>query len=57
MLIAGRGIPKNSDMGLNMLVDGYRNAFARFCQGEYDCMLASYAVRMGDACRDGLLTQ
>jgi hypothetical protein len=55
LLISGRGTVKNIDMGLNMLVDGYRNAFLEFCDGFTDNKLADFALRMGNACRDGLI--
>lgn len=55
MLIYGRGIPKNIDMGLNMLIEGYRDSLARFCDGDFECKFADYALRMGNVCRDNLV--
>ena len=55
MLIYGNGIPRNIDMGLNMIIDGYKDAMIRFCDGEYDCKFADYALRMGNVCRDRLV--
>ena len=55
MLINGLGTRKNSDMGLNLIVDGYQEAMADFCDGNYDNKLADYALRMGNACRDNLI--
>ena len=55
MLIYGRGVPKNIDVGLNMLIDGYKDACARFCEGDYECKFADYAFRMGNVCRDRLV--
>lgn len=55
MLIAGKGTVKNLDMGLNLIVDGYRNAMNDFCDGNFGCHLADYALRMGNACCDDLI--
>lgn len=55
MLIAGKGTVRNLDMGLNMIVDGYRDSMNDFCDGHFDNKLADYAFRMGNACRDGLI--
>lgn len=55
MLIAGLGTTKNIDMGMNLIVEGYRDALERFCEGEYDCKFADFALRMGNICRDGLV--
>ncbi|MBQ9814276.1 MAG: sel1 repeat family protein [Lachnospiraceae bacterium] len=55
MLIEGRGTTKNIDMGMNLIVEGYRDALQRFCEGEYDCKFADYALRMGNICRNGLV--
>lgn len=55
MLLAGKGTVKNIDMGLNMIVDGYRDSFNDFNNGHYDNMLPEYALRMGNACRDDLI--
>ena len=55
MLIAGKGTTKNVDMGINLIVDGYRDCLMRFCDGEYECKFADYALRMGNLCRDGLI--
>ena len=55
MLIYGRGTPQNIDVGLNMIIDGYKDSCSRFCRGEYDCKFADYALRMGNICRDRLV--
>ena len=55
MLINGLGTRRNLDMGLNLIVDGYQEAMADFCEGNYDNKLADYALRMGNACRDNLI--
>ncbi|MBE6017314.1 MAG: sel1 repeat family protein [Lachnospiraceae bacterium] len=55
MLLAGKGTVKNIDMGLNLIVDGYRDSFNDFCWGHYDNMFPEYALRMGNACRDDLI--
>lgn len=55
MLIHGHGTVKNLDMGLNLLIDGYKNAIFEFCHGEYGCKFAEYALYMGDACTEGLI--
>ncbi|MBR3644019.1 MAG: hypothetical protein IKN57_10980, partial [Parasporobacterium sp.] len=55
MLIHGEGTAKNIDMGLNLLVDGYRNAQFDFCHGNYDCRFAEYAQHMGDCCLEGII--
>ena len=55
MLIHGQGTVRNIDMGLNLLVDGYRNALYDFCRELFDCHLAEYAVHMGDCCQEGVI--
>ncbi len=55
MLIDGKGVPRNVDMGLNLLVDGYRRTLEEFCQGHYDSKFADFALRMGNVARDGLI--
>lgn len=55
MLIYGRGVPANVDVGLNMIIDGYKDSCERFCSGEYECKFADYALRMGNICRDRLV--
>lgn len=55
MLIHGLGTVKNIDMGLNLLVDGYRNALYEFCHGTFDCRFAEYAMRMGECCMEGII--
>lgn len=55
MLIYGNGTPQNVDMGLNMIIDGYKDTLLRFCGGEYECNFADYALRMGNICRDRLV--
>lgn len=55
MLIHGRGTVKNIDMGLNLLVDGYRNCLYDFCREIFDCRFAEFAMHMGDCCLDGVI--
>lgn len=55
MLLAGKGTVKNIDMGLNLIVDGYRDSLNDFNWGHYDNMFPEYALRMGNACRDDLI--
>ena len=55
MLIGGLGVPKNIDMGLNIIADGYGSCMEHFCEGDYANKLADYALRMGDACRNDLV--
>ena len=55
MLVYGRGTPRNVDIGLNMIIDGYKDSLERFCNGEFDCKFAEYALRMGNICRDRLV--
>ena len=55
MLIHGQGTVKNLDMGLNLLVDGYRNSLYDFCREYYDCHFAEYALHMGDSCMEGII--
>ena len=55
MLISGQGTVKNIELGLNMIVEGYKDALLRFNDGEYDNKFADYALRMGNACRDHLI--
>ena len=55
MLIRGQGTVKNIDMGLNLLVDGYRNCLYDFCREIYDCRFAEFAMHMGDCCLDRVI--
>lgn len=55
MLIHGQGTVKNVDMGLNLLVDGYRNCLYDFCREIFDCRFAEFAMHMGDCCLDGVI--
>ncbi len=55
MLIYGRGTEKNIDMGLNMIIDGYRDTLYDFCHGIYESKFADYALRMGNVCSDNLI--
>lgn len=55
MLISGNGTTKSIDMGINMIVEGYRATLDDFCFGEYDSKFADYALRMGNICRDKLI--
>lgn len=55
MLIHGQGTVRNIDMGLNLLVDGYRNAQFEFCHGSFDCRFAEYAQHLGDCCLEGII--
>lgn len=55
MLLHGQGTVKNIDMGLNMLVDGYRASQYDFCKGYYDTRFAEYAMHMANCCMEGLI--
>ena len=55
MLIYGRGTPQNIDVGLNLIIDGYKDTCAMFCEGDLECKFADYALRMGNICRDRLV--
>ena len=55
MLIHGQGTVKNIDMGLNLLVEGYRNALYDFCREDFECRFAEYAAHMGACCMEGLI--
>lgn len=55
MLLRGQGTKKNIDMGLNMIVEGYRATLNEFTSGNYECKFADYALRMGNICRDRLI--
>lgn len=55
MLIHGQGTVKNIDMGLNLLVDGYRNSLYEFCHGNHECRFAEYAQHMGSCCLEGVI--
>ena len=55
MLIHGQGTVKNIDMGLNLLVDGYRNCLYDFCRETFDCRFSEFAMHMGDCCLDGVI--
>ncbi|MCF0228379.1 MAG: sel1 repeat family protein [Parasporobacterium sp.] len=55
MLIYGRGTVRNLDTGMNLIVDGYKDAMMRFCDGEYDNRFPDYAYRMGNICRENLI--
>ena len=55
MLIEGLGTVRNIDMGMNLIVDGYKDTMFRFSDGEYDNRFAEYAFRMGNICRKNLI--
>lgn len=55
MLIHGMGTQKNVDMGINLIVDGYKDTYDRFCDGEYSNKFADYALRMGNICLEKLI--
>ena len=55
MLISGLGIPKNTEMGLNILAAGYQDCLDEFESGTYTGKLAEYALRMGNASREGMI--
>ena len=55
MLIHGKGTVKNIDMGLNLIVDGYRDTLQRFGYGEYDNRFADYAYHMGKICSENII--
>ncbi len=55
MLIHGQGTVKNLDMGLNLLVDGYRNSSYDLCREYFDCHFAEFALHMGECCLEGLI--
>ncbi|MCQ2512428.1 MAG: hypothetical protein MJ092_03475 [Lachnospiraceae bacterium] len=55
MLIYGQGVRKNVDMGMEMLVNGYRQTSEDMCRSVFESRFAEYAMRMGDACRNGLI--
>jgi len=55
MLIHGTGVRKNVDMGMEMLVTGYRETLIDICQGNFDSRFAEYAYRMGIASKEGLI--
>ena len=55
MLIHGQGTVKNVDMGMNLIVDGYKDTLQRFSEGEYDNRFADYAYYMGMICRENII--
>ena len=55
MLIHGTGVRKNVDMGIEMLVTGYRETTDDICHGIFESRFAEYAFRMGEACEENLL--
>jgi len=55
MLIHGEGTVKNVDMGMNLIVDGYKDTLQRFSEGEYDNRFADYAFFMGKICREDII--
>ena len=55
MLIYGKGTIRNIDMGLNLIVDGYRETMFQFSSGEYENRFADYAFRMGNVCRENMI--
>lgn len=55
MLIHGQGTIKNVDMGMNLIVDGYKDTLQRFSDGEYDNRFADYAYYMGKICRENII--
>ncbi|MCF0141987.1 MAG: sel1 repeat family protein, partial [Parasporobacterium sp.] len=55
LMIYGMGTPKNVDLGLDILIDGYKHAYTEFCEGHYDNKFADFALRMGHACKNNLI--
>ncbi len=55
MLIHGRGVKKNIDMGLSMIADGYKASQEEFCQGHIENKFAEYAILMGNSCKEKLI--
>ncbi len=55
MLIHGMGTQKNIDMGINLIIDGYKDSLDRFCDGEFSNKFADYALRMGNICMEKLI--
>lgn len=55
MLVHGKGTVKNIDMGLNLIIDGYREALFQFSDGEFENRFAEYAFYMGNVCRENLI--
>lgn len=55
MLIHGEGTVRNIDMGMNLIVDGYRDTLLRFGYGEYDNRFAEYAYYMGKVCMENIV--
>ena len=57
MLISGKGVARNVELGIKLIIDGYTETLHDFCKGFYDCKFADYALRMGDICRDRLVNE
>ena len=55
MLIHGQGTVKNIDMGINLIVDGYKENLFRFSEGDYMGHFADYAMRMGNICSENII--
>jgi len=55
MLIHGKGTVRNIDVGINLIVDGYKESLIRFSEGEYMGRFADYALRMGNICRENII--
>lgn len=55
MLIEGKGTAQNIDMGMSLIINGYRRCMHDFCGGDHTNALAEYAFRMGNICRDSLV--
>lgn len=56
MLIYGRGTARNPELGIKLIIDGYADTMHDFCMGYYDNKFADYALRMGNICRDKLVS-
>lgn len=55
MLVHGRGVKRNVDMGLSMITEGYKSSLEEFCQGHYGNKFAEYAILMGNSCKEKLI--
>lgn len=52
--IAGKGVPKNEEIAVRLIVQVYRESRDEFLSGDHLCKFADAALRMGYLYRDGI---
>ena len=54
LYIAGKGVLKNEEIGVRLIVQVYRESRDEFLSGDHLCKFADAALRMGNLYRDGI---